>query len=72
MGPRDHPSLSEDPVPAGRHPGGLARGRADLREAGQEQAEADHAGDGREAGQGVEGGQVCGVLGTDAGLQRNF
>lgn len=67
VGARDHTSLSEDAIPVGRHANRSARRELDAGEAGQEQAEADHNGAGREVGQGTEGRQVRGMLGADTG-----
>lgn len=66
MGTGDNAPLSEDAVPARRHADRSARRAEHAGEAGQEQTETHHAGAGREAGQGAEGGQIRRVLGADA------
>lgn len=67
VGAGDNASLSEDTVLVGGHADRLARRGVDHREAVEGEAEADHPGGWREAGQRAEGGQVCGVLGPHPG-----
>ena len=63
----DHSSLSAHAVPTGRHSGGLPGQPEAGRQTEPQQAEADHSGDGREAGQGYEGRQVCRMLRPHSG-----
>lgn len=67
VGSRDHPPLSKDTLPAGGDSDWLAGWPVHHREAGQEQAEAHHSGDGWEAGERPQGCKICGVLSTHAG-----
>lgn len=55
VGSRDYTSLPEDAIPFGRHANRFARREPDPREVGQEQAETDHDGAGRETSEGTEG-----------------
>lgn len=67
VGSRDHPPLSKDTLPAGGDSDWLAGWPVHHREAGQEQAEAHHSGDGWEAGERPQGCKICGVLSTHTG-----
>lgn len=69
MGPRDHPSLSKDALPSSWDSDRPAGRPLHHREAGQEQAEAHHPRDGREAGQRPEGCEIRGVLRPHTGTR---
>ena len=67
VGARDNAPLSEDAVPAGRHPDRLARRRRHQREARQKQTAAHLTRVRREAGQGAASRQIRRVLGAHTG-----
>lgn len=62
VGSRDHPPLSKDPIPASWNADWLAGWSLHYRKAGQEQAEAHHSGNSREAGERSQGCEICGML----------
>jgi len=68
VGPRDHSSLPAYSVPACRDAGWPAWQPGNRRETCEEQTEADLIRDGREACQGTESREICGMLGSDPGL----
>ena len=58
MGTGDLPPLPKDALPPGGNSDRFEGRRGHHREVGQEQAEAPHHGDWREAGQGAQSGQI--------------
>ena len=68
MGARDYSSLPKDSILARWNSNWFARWEWHTREIGQEQAKANHIGAGWEAGQGIEGSQVCGMLCINTGM----
>ena len=65
VGTRDHPPLSQDPLPTSRHTDRFARRRSHNREALKGQAKANHRRISREARTRIEGSKICRVLGSD-------
>lgn len=68
MGSRDHPSLSENAILAGRHTDRFARRKRNIGKAGEEQTETNHFGAGREVGERIESCQIRGMFGIDSGM----
>lgn len=67
VGTGDHPPLSKDSLPACGDANRSEGWPLHHREACKKQTEANHSGDGREAGSRPESSQVCGVLRSHAG-----
>ena len=65
VGTRDHPSLSQDPLPTSRHTDRFARRRGHNREALKGQAKANHRRISREARTRIEGSKIRRVLSSD-------
>lgn len=70
VGTWDYTSLSEDAILVGRHTDWFARREHNVGEIGEKQTETDYDGTGRKIGQGTEGCQICGMLGTDTGTTK--
>lgn len=67
VGSRNNPPLSQDPLPVGRHSDWPAWWPLHSGEASQEQTEANHPWDSREARSWPQGSQICGVLSFNTG-----
>lgn len=70
VGAGDFAPLPADALPAGRDSGGSERRQQHSGETGQEQTASPDLRERRETGSGAQGRQICGVLGSHTGTQR--